>query len=154
MLMLTEAVPEMAAPVVEMVKPWGPVPTTAGVPANVGFVVLGTMDTDTVPVCDAAAAGAAIAAAITGTLHAAPFTTARRSKLAFGAARLLISDIFTPSSNAAENPQSGKLQPSVSAFFDDCTQKSVNLQYQDALFSRTTESGPISQRRDGRTRRG
>ena len=45
---------------------------------------------------DAAAAGAAIAAAITGTLHAAPFTTERRSKVAFGAARLLISDIFYP----------------------------------------------------------
>lgn len=94
--MLTEAVPEMAAPVVEMVKPLGPVPNTAGVPVTVGALVLGTMVTDTVPVCDAAAAGAAIAAAITGTLHAAPFTTERRSKLAFGEARLLISDIYYP----------------------------------------------------------
>jgi hypothetical protein len=40
--------------------------------------------------------------------------------------------------------QSGQLLPSVSASLDDCTQKSMNLQYQDALFSRTTELGPIS----------
>ncbi|HEX9225194.1 MAG TPA: hypothetical protein VF885_00890, partial [Arthrobacter sp.] len=69
----------------------------AGVPPTVGVPVPGTMLADNIPVCcDAAAAGAAIAAAITGTLHAAPFTTARRSKLAFGAATLFVSDIFYP----------------------------------------------------------
>ena len=55
-----------------------------------------TWDTFTTVGVDAAAAGAAIAAAITGTLHAAPFTTERRSKLALGAAKLLISDIYFP----------------------------------------------------------
>ena len=45
-----------------------------------------------------------MAAAITGTLHAAVFTTERRSKLAFGAARLWISDIFYPKFVCGEPP--------------------------------------------------
>lgn len=90
-----------------------------------------------VPVgADAAAAGAAIAAAITGTLHAAPFITERRSKLAFGSAELLISDICYPKFlSGGERPHLGKLMPSFSATSAECTEKNMNLQYQDALFS-------------------
>ncbi|WP_139184473.1 hypothetical protein [Arthrobacter sp. ok909] len=90
--------PVTATPVVVTAKPMGPVPCISGVPPTVGRPLPATRAADNVGVgvVDAAAAGAAIAAAITGTLHAAPFTTARRSKLAFGAARLFVSDIFYP----------------------------------------------------------
>jgi hypothetical protein len=95
--MTTEMAPVTATPVVVTAKPLGPVPCISGVPPTVGTPLPGTRAADNVAgVTDAAAAGAAIAAAMTGTLHAAPLTTARRSKLVFGAARLFVSDIFYP----------------------------------------------------------
>lgn len=127
-----------------MVKPVGhnPVPTTFGFPGKVGAVELVTMLADSFVAvavgadagAEAAAAGAAMAAAITGTLHAAVLTTVRRSKLAFGAARLWISDIFYPKFLCGgETPFQGKLLPSVSAAFAECTQESMILQYQASL---------------------
>jgi hypothetical protein len=92
---VTVALPLMEAPgVLWMAKPVGAVPFFEGDPLK---VTAPNVPKAAVAVfADAAAAGAAIAAAITGTLHAAPFITARRSKLVFGAARLFVSDIFYP----------------------------------------------------------
>ena len=99
-MMIDPVIGPVIAPAVFVIeKPAGPVPVRAVLPlvCAVNVMPLPALSKPAVAVrADAAAAGAAIAAAITGTVHAAPFMTARRSNPVFGAARLLISDIYYP----------------------------------------------------------